>query len=267
MSSNIRSLGLAVLVVGMALFGSIAFVGSAAAASDGSIAADPADPGATSTHTVTLTVGSEATGSWNGFAIDYTDTDGDASNVGSEDVVAVGIDRDDDASGDTIDESVSDDFVGASAGNDGETLGLGFGGSYSLAEGDEVVVVIEDVVNPTSEGDHEIGLAVNPQSSGGTGTATLSIGAADGGVETTTDSDADTTDTETTTEDAGGDTTESDAGDTETAGSGTEEFETTDSDDSDDGTETTPSGGTPGFGVAAALVGLLAAGALALRRE
>jgi len=133
-------------------------------------------------------VGSDATGSLNGLQVDYSDSGADISNVGVENVRTVGIDRDDDADGATIDEDVSNDLESAQGSNNGETLTLQFGGSYDLNEGDEIVVVYENVQNPEA-GDYTVGLDINPQSSGGETEASLSIGSSDSSGDDTTDGD------------------------------------------------------------------------------
>lgn len=93
------------------------------------------------------------------------------NNVGTDDVATVGIDENDDAEGTPVEKNVSDDLSAASASNNGETVTFVFGGSYSLDAGDEVVV-FENVQNADA-GEYEVRLAINPQSSGGSGTATL----------------------------------------------------------------------------------------------
>ena len=210
-----------------------AVAGSAAAASDASIDASPATPGESATHTVTLTVGSSATGSLNGFSVDYSDTGTDISNVGVENVLTVGIDRDDDSSGDTIDEDVSDDMESAQGSNNGETLTVQFGGSYELSEGDEIVVVFENVQNPEA-GDHSVTLDINPQSSGGEAETSLSIGDSSSGA-TATDTDS----------------------------SGDNEMDSTDGDGSGDGSNVSG----PGFGAGLTVLALLGAAFVAVRRR
>ncbi|WP_227134874.1 hypothetical protein [Halorubellus salinus] len=192
--------------------------GTAAAASDASIDAGSAEPGVTTTHAVTVTVGADSAGSWNSLAVNYSGTGADLGNVGQGDVAKIGIDRGDDATGTTVDVNVSDDLSSVSAANNGETLRVGLGGSYELNEGDEVVVVYEDAVNPAESGEFDVGMDVNYQSSGGEAATTLPVGS--------TDDDASTTEMD--------DSTEMDDGDAE------------------DGESTTDaSGGSPGFGVAA----------------
>lgn len=237
MNSKLRTLALVALVaVG-------AFTGAAAAASNGSLTASPATASETSTHTATLTAGNDSTGSLNGFQVDYSDAGVDVSNVGVENVRTVGIDEDDDSQGATIDQNVSDDLESASESNNGETVTFQFGGSYSLDAGDEVVVVFENVQNGAA-GEYEIALDINPQSSGGEGTATLTL---DG------DSSA-------------GDSTE------ESADDSTEE--PTDDSDDEQAVEDTEGGDSeststdgPGFGVALTVLALLGAAFVATRRE
>lgn len=214
-------------------------VGFAAAASNGSLTASPAEAGATATHTATATAGNDTAGSWNGFTVDYTDTGADVSDVDQNDLVTVGIDRGDDSSGDAIDVDASDDVDDVQISNNGETLTVNLGGSYDIDAGDEVVVVYENAVNPTESGAYDVPLDINPQSSGGETSATFEV-ASDSGddtSETTTDA---TTDGDATTEDES------------TTDGGT----TADDDES---------GGSPGFGVAIALVAVLGATLLALR--
>lgn len=169
MDDAIRGGTLVALVVAMA-----AVTGIVAGATAGSVTADPAEPTVKSTHTVTATVGEGSAGSsWTGLRVDYNETD--VSNVGQEDIKTIGIDRGDDASGATVDVDVSNDLSSVDALEDGTTLVVGLGGNYNLEKGDEVVVVYEDVQNPTA-GTYQVGLDVNHQSSGGTTTATLDIG-------------------------------------------------------------------------------------------
>ncbi len=124
-----------------------AFAGVTTAASSASITASPDSPGETATHTASVVVdGSAVGGSWTSFQVEYQATD--VSNVGQNDVTKIGIDRDDDAPGDTIDVDVSDDLSSTGADNNGHTLDVGLGGNYGLQENDELVVVYENAQNP-----------------------------------------------------------------------------------------------------------------------
>lgn len=179
----------------LALVALAASAGVTAAASGASLNAAPDDPRVTSTHTATITVG-QATGSssLNGLSVDYQGTGADVSDVDKADVVTVGVDRGDDESGSTVDVTVRNDLESVDISNGGRTLTAGFGGSYTLQEGDEVVIVYEGVKNPKA-GTYDVPMNVNPQSSGGNATAVLSIGSSssDGGssADSGSDSDAD----------------------------------------------------------------------------
>jgi PGF-CTERM protein len=255
MNSKLRTLALVALVA----VGS--FAGAAAAASNASISASPATPGETSTHTATLTTGNDTTGSLNGFQVDYSGSGIDVSNVGTGDVATIGIDEGDDAEGTTVDQDVSDDLSAVSSSNNGETVTFKFGGSYELSAGDEVVVVFENVQNADA-GEYEVTLDINPQSSGGSGTAMLTL--EDDSLLSTATPTATATDepmdesTETATESSDDSTDTSDDSDS------------TDSSDSDEqaveDTESTDASG-PGFGVALTVLALLGAAFVATRRD
>lgn len=281
MNTTARSLLLASLVA------LAAFTAPAAAAADASLEADPAAPGETATHTATITVGDTATGSLNGFAVDYNNSGANVSNVGQDDVVTVGIDRGDDAAGDTIDVNISDDLSSVKTSNEGTYLNVRFGGSYSLNASDEVVVVYDDVQNPAEEGDYPVTLDVNPQSSGGSADATLTTDAGLlGGSETETatptptpteEETATPTEEETATpteeESQSQDTatatpadTTSDSSDDADSADSSDDADSSDSSDSSDSQSTPTEGNGPGFGVTAALVALAGAAIAALRR-
>ena len=283
-----------VLVAAAVLLG--AGAGTVLAATDASITADPADPETTATHTVTVTVGEAAAGSLAGLSVDYGDSGADVSDVDRADLTRVGIDRDADAMGAETDEEVGTSVTDVSAGADGATLTVSLDGSVSVSAGDEVVLVYEDVTNPEA-GEWDVAVDVTPGESGGTATATLTVGASMGDSTNGTETGMDGTmnETETTMDGSTNGTETADGGmndsmtdastdsmtDTAMDGSATEtgmgdagttETAMTDSgmtgtgmDDSmaermtDGGTETT----APGFGTLAALTALVV-GALAL---
>ncbi|MFC7166363.1 PGF-CTERM sorting domain-containing protein [Halospeciosus flavus] len=243
---NQHSSRLLAALLALTVFGG-AFAGVAAAASAGSITAQPAEPGATSTHTVTEMAGSTIGGSfWTGYQVDYQGTGADVSNVNQSDVVKIGIDRNDDEAGSTIDVNVEDDLQDVKSSNNGKTLTFSLGGSYALNQSDEVVVVYEDVQNPSEAGEYNVTLDINHQSSGSQVTATLAIGQASDTTTTTTTTSEDTTTT----------TTESEETTTESEQTTTTAAEET----------TTTEGGSPGFGVAVALVALVGAALVAVRK-
>ena len=150
----------------------------------------------------------------------------------------IGIDRGDDAAGDTIEVNVSDDLDSVSASNEGHLLTFGLGGSYDLDAGDEVVVVYADAYHPMVQGSWETPLDVNPQSSGGETSATLSI-------ESASTSD----DTPTT------------VGDEQTPESTTDDSDGTTAAATTDGSNAN----SPGFGLAVAALAIAGAALLAYR--
>ncbi|PSQ20186.1 hypothetical protein BRD04_08965 [Halobacteriales archaeon QS_9_67_17] len=164
------------VVVSLLVVGAVG-VPVTAASTTASVVAAPDDPGVTATHTATAVVGSKSDGdSLNGFAVDYSvsSSPADVSNVGQNDVVRVGLDTDGDG---TIDTDVSNDLGSVSASNNGHTVNFGFGGSYSLAQGDHIIVEYENAVNPDSNGTFDVNLSINPQSTGDAYTTGLSINA------------------------------------------------------------------------------------------
>lgn len=227
----------ALLLTAVVVLGALA--GSVAAATGASITAEPNDPGAESTYTVSITVEDNATGSLNGLKVDLANADADVSDVGAGNVQTVGIDRDDDASGDTVDASVGDDLDSVKASNNGETVNFRFGGSYSLDAGDEVVIVFSNVTNPDSAGTYDVPVDVNPQSSGGEDSTSLTIG------------------------DGTGDDTATDTADPDDA---TDEEDTATTGDGDSGGDGGSGVTGPGFGVAGTLAALLGSAFLLRRR-
>ncbi|WP_188978030.1 PGF-CTERM sorting domain-containing protein [Halocalculus aciditolerans] len=221
-----------------------AVTGFAAAASAGSVTSSPADANATVTHTATATVTDGAAGgSLTGFAVNYSWTD--VSTVGQGDIAKVGIDRGDDQSGAAIDVDVSNSLGSVNADDNGHALLVGLDGSYSPHAGDEVVVVYENVQNP-SAGSYDVGLDVNPQSSGGETTATLDVGTQSNSAGTN-DGSADTSDADTSSQTTGDDTANTDS--------------------PTDSPQTTTRTQSPGFGVAAGMAALFGAALVALRLE
>ncbi|MFB6221932.1 MAG: hypothetical protein ABEH90_10905, partial [Halolamina sp.] len=150
-------------------------IAQASETANASVTASPTDPNATATHTATGTVGSKSDGdSLNGFTVDYTASahPADVSNVSQGDVVAVGLDTDGDG---TIDTNVSDDLSEVSVSNNGHTVKFGFGGSYSLTAGDRIIVEFDNAQNPAAEGTFDVGVRINPQSTGDAYTTGLTI--------------------------------------------------------------------------------------------
>lgn len=252
-------------------------------AADPMMEADPNDANTTATHKVVADVGPNDDGnSLNGLNVDYQDTtqNGDVKDVEKADIRKIGIDRDGDAGGTTIDVDVSDDLGDVGISNEGELLEIRLGGDYTLEDGDEVVVVYEDARNPEA-GEYTIEFTVNPQSDGTKSSAAMTIGSSDD-TPTPTDepaSDDETptpTDGETTPTDGGEATptdeeTATDGGDDATptaeadaAGDGGDRSAGGDADSSGDDGDSTDGDGS-GFGVGGGLVALLAAALVARR--
>jgi PGF-CTERM protein len=163
----------AAIVVGVVVF---ALSATAAAAESGSLTAEPMDPGASSTHTLTVTVGDRSAGQWTGLSVDYADSGANPDQASVAGVSTIGIDRGDDARGDTIDVDAADDLNDVSADSEG-MLTFELGGGHSIEAGDEIVVrYIRGVQNPASAGDYRIPIDVNPSIGGGETEARLQIG-------------------------------------------------------------------------------------------
>jgi len=143
-----------------------------AVAADSSIAADPDEANAQSTHTVRAEVGTSINdSSLTGVDIDYSATsqNGDVEDVGESDIEEMYIER---ADGSRTD--VADDVDGVGASNNGETLNIRLQGNYDVFAGDHVVVSYSGVTNPDA-GEYEIVFTLNPQSDGTQSSDTLSI--------------------------------------------------------------------------------------------
>jgi len=174
-NTKVRSLILTALMVVSVFGGSIAFAGSAAAASDGTISAANTATGETTTYTATVVVGSEAT-SLNNLRVDFSGVDnydGDLSGV-IEEETTFGVDQGNDGSETTTDVSATVSSVSSS--NNGETLDINADGSTSLSAGDEIVLVFDGAKNPDTNGFYSGTLDINQQSSGEQTSATLQIG-------------------------------------------------------------------------------------------
>jgi hypothetical protein len=281
----LRGKRVAVVLVASSVIAAAAFVGGVAAAEDASVTAEPADPGATAAHTVTVTVGEASAGTWSGLAVNYTGSGTDASNVTRDSLQRIGIDEGDDQSGDALHREVGMGVESVTTSEDGAVLTVELDGSASIDAGDELVLVYDDVTNPMA-GEWDVGLEVNPGSSGGTATATLTTGSGsmdDGSMSGNETMGNESMDDESMTptptmsgdesmnnesmDDGSMTPTPTDGG----AGAGTpSETSMAGSSGDDGGGEASPSptesGGQAGFGVVVVAVGLLV-GALVARRR
>jgi hypothetical protein len=177
----------------LAAVGGVAFVGTAGAAAEASISADSSALGATAVHTATGTVGAaDDRDSLNSIQIDYSvegDFDGTVSNVDQSDVLTAEIVR---SNGTTVD--VSDDLSSVTETNNGEALMIGFGGSYTLNQGDVLRVSYGSAENPTTTGEHEVEIAINVQSTDDPTTATYVISDDERDSDSDSNSDSDDAD-------------------------------------------------------------------------
>lgn len=123
------------------------------------------EAGTTTEHIVTLTVTGNAVGnSLNQVTIDYTGDQTDVSETaaGSDlaHLLVIGIDTDGDGQieTDTIDDVEQSDF---GAKNDGSKLVIELTGNYDLNADDKLVIVYEQVANPSAAGTHTAEINLN----------------------------------------------------------------------------------------------------------
>ncbi|MFB6221531.1 MAG: hypothetical protein ABEH90_08840 [Halolamina sp.] len=132
------------------------------AAGNASVSASPNTAGSTATHTVMMEVANNVAGS----SLDHIDiyygagsNPADVSNVGVEDVIRFGVDRD--ADGD-IDDSAMGGSMTVSASNNGNALTIqNTSGPTNLEEGDVIIAEYKDVQNPDSKGVYDVQLELN----------------------------------------------------------------------------------------------------------
>ncbi len=158
-----RAILLSALLVVSTVGATVAFAGGSLAASSATIDVTPAEAGETATHNATAVVGSNDGGSsLNGFQIDYAEGTPatDASNVDVSDINEAYIRQ-----SDGVAVPVRSDLSEVTTSNNGATITFRFGGSYSISEGDTVVLNYTDVQNPDSGGTYDAQVAINPQSS------------------------------------------------------------------------------------------------------
>jgi len=131
---------------------------------DNITAADNA-PGVTTGHIVSLNVTGNAVGnSLNQVTVDYldgrTNVSETAAGNGLDHLRAIGIDTDKDGRMETnvTDDVETSDFESE---NDGSKLVIELTGNYNLAAGDELIVVYDAVVNPSTPGSYDVGINLN----------------------------------------------------------------------------------------------------------
>jgi PGF-CTERM protein len=151
----------------------IALSGAVSAAHSASITADPMEGGESSKHLVTVTVDESSAGPLRGLEVDYRDSGANPGQLQSAGVT-IGIDRDDDDPGRTVDDEI-EDLQEVASDSEG-LLTLRFEGSHTVEAGDEIVARFVFVQNPATAGDYQTAIDVNPETGGGTTAARLQIG-------------------------------------------------------------------------------------------
>lgn len=121
--------------------------------------------GETTRHIVTLNVTGNAVGnSLNEVTIEYTNEQTDVSETAPDDdlshLLVIGIDTDNDGRIDTdaIDDVEPDDFE---TGDDGSKLEIELSGNYDLNADDTLVIVYEEVENPSAAGTYNVDIDLN----------------------------------------------------------------------------------------------------------
>ena len=132
---------------------------------EGNITAADDAPGVTTSHVVSLNVTDDAVGnSLNQVTVDYlsgeTNVCGTAGGDDLDNLRAIGLDTDGDG---RIETNVMDDVEASDfeARNDGSTLVIELTGNYNLAAGDELIVVYDAVVNPSTPGTYDVDIDLN----------------------------------------------------------------------------------------------------------
>jgi hypothetical protein len=122
-------------------------------------------PGVTTSHVVSLNVTGNAVGnSLNQVTVDYLSGDTNVSETAAGDDLdnlrAMGLDTDGDGRIETnvMDDVETSDFE---AQDDGSTLVIELTGNYNLAAGDELIVVYDAVVNPSTPGTYDVDIDLN----------------------------------------------------------------------------------------------------------
>lgn len=152
-SARITITVLGILVIVAAVGGPLA--SGQAADTDVAIEASPTDyEAAEATHTVGFTVGSDAASAGEQFddvLIDYEpgELPADVSNVDTDAIQWIGIDRGGDNTGTRIDEEAT--VVEVSDQHDGQALLVETAGELTLEAGDQVIVVYQSVQNPQDQ--------------------------------------------------------------------------------------------------------------------
>lgn len=159
--TTVRAIVLTIVVLGAVVVGTAGTTQVAKATESATISADPNAAGSTATHTVWTDVESaDDNASLRDVDVDYGSASrkADIQNVGTDDVVKVGIDEDGDG---TVDTDVSDSLSGITYGSNYHKITFEFDGKYTLSGSDSLVVVYQNVTNPKQPGTYETQIAIN----------------------------------------------------------------------------------------------------------
>ncbi|WP_239639165.1 PGF-CTERM sorting domain-containing protein [Halococcus hamelinensis] len=217
------------------------------ASGNASIVASPSAAGNESAfHNVSVVAGPDAEGNLSAVTVNYGESNASIGLVGGN-IASATLDGD----------QVVNNTTTSNIGVDGRNLTVGFDGTLDVEEGDRITLNYTGVTNPPESGDYTVGVVVN---NGSVQNTTLAVTESSAGANGTTGAgttsattDAGTAETTAMGTTSGGAATSGDAG---TGGAGT-------SGDEEQGTEA----GGPGFGVVVAVVALLAAALVAVRRR
>lgn len=136
---------------------------AASAGPAGTIDASPAEPDAESTHTVFVNVTGNLSGDWSSIGVDYGDSGATIGAVSESSVLVFGIDEDGDDPGTEVDRDLEDDEISLVENRNDDTLLVIEFTHYRVGEGDQLVLVYENVRNPPP-GTHEVEIVANPVS-------------------------------------------------------------------------------------------------------
>jgi hypothetical protein len=158
-----RALLVTMVLVLSTLVPLVAFTGSVSAAENANVSLGETDQEANQVVQHNTSVGvddsssSETGNSLNKYVVNYDNSSGvNLSDVGIDDIVAVGIDSDSDG---VIENSTADDLDSVTISDSGTKLTAEFGGSYSPEGSDRIVMRYTDVRNP-DEGTYTVGIDI-----------------------------------------------------------------------------------------------------------
>ncbi|WP_160133192.1 beta strand repeat-containing protein [Halococcus salsus] len=217
-----------------------------------SIVANPSAAGNESAfHNVSVVAGPDSEGNLSSVTVNYGDSNASIGLVGGN-IASATLDGD----------QVVNNTTTASIGVEDRNLTVGFDGTLDVEEGDRVTLNYTGVTNPPESGEYTVGVAVN---NGSFQNTTLAVSENESANGTT---GAGTTSAGTTAGETGAGTAETTAMGGTSGGAATSgDAGTSGGADTSGGSEQGTEAGGPGFGVVVAVVALLAATLVAVRRR